>query len=248
MSGLSGLILVVIFAVLMLGFAALSRRAGRQPVFRRIEAFALLPQEVSHAVEAGKSVHFSLGSGGINGPEAAATYVGLAMLARIAEMAASSDRPPVVTTGNGATAILAQDTLRAVYLRQEGRGEYEPTAAQMVGATPLSYAAGAMVVAGDEAASLTVLAGSFREDAALVAHAGIGSQAYVLAGTDSPQAQAMFYAVANHPLIGEELYAGGAYLNAGRLHSASLQAEDAARWLIVVALLAGTVLKALGAL
>jgi len=43
-SGLSGLILVVIFAVLILGFADLSRRAGRQPVFRRIEAFALLSQ------------------------------------------------------------------------------------------------------------------------------------------------------------------------------------------------------------
>jgi hypothetical protein len=47
-------------------------------------------------------------------------------------------------------------------------------------------------------------------------------------------------------MIGEEIFAGGAYLNVGPLHRASLRAQDAIRMLIVALILIGTVLRALG--
>lgn len=247
-SGLSGPIFVVIFAALMLGFVLLGRGRRRRPLFRRIESFSSLPDDVGHAVEAGKRLHVSLGSGGLSGLESAAAYTGLAMLARISEVTTISDKPPVVTTGNGATAILAQDTLRAAYRRRNVEEQYEHTAGRMTGATPFSYAAGTMIVIGEEGASLNLLAGSFGDEAALIAHVGIESDAHVLAGADTPRAQSLLYAVADNPLIGEELYAGGAYLNAGPLHTASLQAQDVMRWLIVAALLGGTILKTMGLL
>jgi hypothetical protein len=62
-----------------------------------------------------------------------------------------------------------------------------------------------------------------------------------LAGTDSLPGQAVLYATAHEPLIGEELYAGGAYLNAGPMHEASLRTQDIFRWMLVVVILLGTV-------
>ncbi|MBI4772307.1 MAG: hypothetical protein HY784_18260 [Chloroflexi bacterium] len=243
MIDLLGLILVLFCAVLMLGFWLWNRTRRTPPVFRHIESFSSLPEDVGLAVEAGKRLHISLGSGGLTGPESAAAYAGLAVLARIAEVTTISDKPPVVTAGDGATAILAQDTLRAAYDRQHADKRYEHTAGRMAGATPLSYAAGAMAVTTEEEASLNVLAGSFHDEGALIAHAGMAGSAHVLAGSDSVPAQAMLYAVANNPLRGEELYADGAYMNAGPMHTASLQAQDVLRWLIVALLLLGLLLR-----
>ena len=47
-------------------------------------------------------------------------------------------------------------------------------------------------------------------------------------------------------LVGEEIYAAGAYVNAGPMHAASLQAQDVLRWLLVAVILGGTILKLLG--
>jgi hypothetical protein len=49
-------------------------------------------------------------------------------------------------------------------------------------------------------------------------------------------------------LIGEELYAAGAYVGAGASHEASLNVQDILRWLIILAILAGSLLKFLGVL
>jgi len=67
-----------------------------------------------------------------------------------------------------------------------------------------------------------------------------------LAGTDDISTQAVLYATADEPLIGEELFAGGAYVDAGLLHTASLRAQDAIRWLLIIVILAGILLKFLG--
>jgi hypothetical protein len=47
-------------------------------------------------------------------------------------------------------------------------------------------------------------------------------------------------------LIGEELFAAGAYIGAGPSHMASLTVQDILRWAIVLVLLAGAFLKFAG--
>ena len=54
-----------------------------------------------------------------------------------------------------------------------------------------------------------------------------------MAGTDNLPAQAILYATADEQLIGEDLFAGGAYVGAGPMHIASLHAQDVIRWLLI---------------
>jgi hypothetical protein len=49
-------------------------------------------------------------------------------------------------------------------------------------------------------------------------------------------------------LIGEELFAAGAYVGAGAAHEASLIVQDILRWLVIVAILIGSLLKLVGAI
>ncbi len=239
------LVIVVVFAGLMIIFAVAGRKTpGRN--LREIHAFTRLRRAVGLAVEAGTRLHVSLGRGGIIGPEGGPALAGFTMLDRITRAASISDRPPVATAGESVLSILSQDTLRGTYRAMGLEHEYKPGSAQLTGLTPLSYAAGTMPVIREGHVSANVLAGHLGSEVALLTDAGERAGSITIAGTDSLPGQAVLYATAHEPLIGEELFAGGAYLSAGPLHIASLRAVDVFRWAIIVIILIGAIARLAG--
>jgi hypothetical protein len=103
-----------------------------------------------------------------------------------------------------------------------------------------------MPVEHDENVSANVVIGDLGAESALIAEASDRENSSLIAASDDLSAQAIFYASAQEPLIGEELFAAGAYVGAGAAHEASLQVQDIFRWLIIIAILAGSFLKFLG--
>lgn len=239
---------VLLFLILIIGLGIGLRRFPSAYRPRRIPAFKTLVEQAMLAVEEGRQVHISLGRGGLVDPTSPAALVGLSMVERIATLAAASDRPPVVSTGDGALTLLAQDAQRAVY-REIGMEEhYNPWRSRLTGLTPFSYAAGIEPLARDERVALHVLTGHTVAEAAVITDAIERQDVVSVAGSDSLPAQAVFYATARQPLIGEELYAGGAYLGAGPWHLASLWSEDILRLLLILGMVIGAVLKLVGVL
>ena len=100
----------------------------------------------------------------------------------------------------------------------------------------------------DEKISANVLMGNFGVEAALLTDAAERENTFTLAASDNLTAQAVMYASAQEPLIGEELYAAGAYTDAGPLHTASLTVQDILRWSIILVILVGALLKLAGIL
>ncbi len=242
--GLVGITLLVVFVILILLFAGLR---DRWPVvLRPIESFRLLGQRIERAVEAGQRVHLSLGTGSVIGSDSAPALAGLAVLGKVARETSMSDRPVVVTAGDGAMTLLAQDTLRAAYNEAGAKDRYRATSGRLLAPTPFSYIAGLPVLLASEDVSVHMLIGSFGAEGALGADFGERNRIFVLAGTDDVQSQALLFATADHPLIGEEVFASGAYLNVGHLHRSSIRAQDVVRLLVVVAILIGTLLRTLG--
>jgi hypothetical protein len=171
---------------------------------------------------------------------------GLTLLRRLAELTQASDLPPIATSGDAALAILSQDTLKTAS-RASSQGVYDPTAGRLTGLTPFSYAAGTIPAIRDENISANVLMGNFGVEAALLAEASERANAFTLAASDNLAGQAVLYATAQEPLIGEELYAAGAYMDAGPLHTASLRVQDILRWLIIAVILVGALIQLLRA-
>ncbi|MEP7359014.1 MAG: DUF6754 domain-containing protein, partial [Anaerolineales bacterium] len=230
-------------------FANLARARGAQPrVLRRIDAFQSLPTTVGQAVETGKRLHISLGTGSLGTADTVATVAGLTMLDQISAAAAVSDRPPVVTTSDGAAMLLAQDTLRSVYARQNALSRYDPGSAQVVGLTPISFGAAQTTLPANEAVAGAVLIGSTGSEAVLLAEGGRRSGVTTLAGSDDVATQAMLFATADHPLIGEDLFAGGAYISRQPEFVASLTAQDVMRGLIAAGILVGVLVATMHSL
>lgn len=245
LTGLVGLVFVLLF----FGLIVVSWVVGRNkpgPYLREIPAFSRLRKAVGLAVEAGTRLHVSIGNGPLTGLQGASTLIGLNVLGRIARAASISDRPPIATSGDGSLTILAQDTLRGAYQTLGAEGQYQHTSGRLTGLTPFSYAAGAIPVIRDEQVSANVLIGHFGSEVALINDAAEQSKSMTIAGTDSLPGQAVMYATAQEPLIGEEVFAGGAYLGSGPIHEASLRTQDLLRILVVLFIIASAVLRLTG--
>jgi len=242
-----GLILLLIFAGAMIYFRL---RARQKPWnnLRPIRAFQRFTRAVGLAVEDGSRLHVSIGRGNITDTRSAAAFIGISIVSQITRVASASDKPPIATTGDAAIALLTRDTLRDTYQSMEASEQFDPDAAQLTGLTPFSYVAGTIPLLKDENVSASVLAGNFGSEAALLMDASDRLQGFTLAGTDNVPGQAILYATAQEPLIGEELYAGGAYLDAGPMHTASLRAQDVIRWTLIGVIILGGLAKFVGGL
>jgi Domain of unknown function (DUF6754) len=243
--GLVGFGFVFLSAALLLGVAALQRKSP--PVFRDIRAFTRLNHAIGRVVEDGTRLHVSLGRGALATPQSASALAGLLLLRRLSESTSAGDQPPIATSGDAALALLSQDTLQTGS-QASAQGSYDPTAGRLTGLTPFSYAAGTMAAILDENISTNVVMGNFGAEAGLLTEAAERANTFTLAASDNLTAQSVLYASAQEPLIGEELYAAGAYFDAGPLHSASLTVQDILRWLIIIVMLIGALLKLTGIL
>lgn len=241
-----GLLVLAIFIGGIIVYATIGRRWPA--VFRPLPAYEDLGEAIERAVEAGERVHVSLGTGSVIGSDCAPALAGLAMVANMAEATSASDRPVVVSAGDAAMALLAQDTLRTTYNRINASEAYNPNSGRMLGPTPFSYIANLPVLLDTENVSVHVLAGSFGSEGALAVDFGNRQNAFILAGTDDVQSQALLYATAKNPLVGEELFAGSAYLNVSPVHRAGLRVQDLIRMIIIGAIIAGTILSTLESL
>ncbi len=242
--GIISLGIVVLTAALMAGFALVQQRSPFS--FRKIPAFTRVRRAVSLVVEDGTRLHVSLGHGNLLTQLGAAAFAGLSVLRRLGEVTSLSDRPPIATAGDGVLTMVAQDTLRTSHEAVAVEQPFEMNNGRLAGLTPFSFAAGVMPIIRDEAVSTNVLIGHFGVEVGLLTEAADRQGATVIAASDNLPAQAVLYATSPDPIIGEELFAAGAYVQSGPLHTASLLVQDILRWLIVIVILAGAGLKFFG--
>lgn len=239
-------VLVVGSAGMLLGFAILKRKSP--PVFREIPAFTRLRKAIGRAVEDGSRLHVSLGHGNLTSPQGAAGLAGLSALRRLADITSTSDRAPIASSGEPSLTVLSQDVMQTSYQEATGGGHYDSSGARLTGLTPFSYASGALPILRDEHISANILLGSFGVESGLLADAADRQNSFLLAASDNLPGQAVLYASAQEPLIGEELYAVSEYLEHAPMHAASLCVQDILRWVLIISMLTGALLKLVGVL
>lgn len=237
--------ILLLASVLLIGLTLWRRRSPA--TLRVIDAYERLNKAVGVAVENGTRLHISLGRGNLFTARGGSALAGLAMLRRLTERTSVSDRPPIVTSGDASLTVLSQDTLQSGYRTASAEDQYRFSTGRLTGLSPFSYAAGTMPVIRDENVSTNIFIGDFGNEAALLTEEADRENSNLIAASDNLSAQAIFYASAQDPLVGEELFAAGAYVGAGASHEASLNAQDILRWLIILAIIIGAGLTILGA-
>jgi len=246
-SDLVGLVFVLAFLGLIVGIGFV-RRDPSQRGLREIRSFSRLKRSIGLAVEAGQRLHVMIGDGGIQGMHGASGLMGLSLIQKMTRTAAVSDRPPTATSGEPMLAILSQDVMHSGYREVNAEERFEPASAQLAGLGAMGYIAGTLPVILDQQVSVNVMIGSFGSEVGLSSDAAERTDSLTIGGSDNLPAQAVLFASNQEPLVGEELYAAGAYLQVNKFHASSLLAQDVFRWVLIGIILVGTLFKIAGGL
>lgn len=237
--------ILILAAVLLVVITFWKRRSPAR--LRDIPAFTRLIRAVGLSIEDGRRLHISLGHGSLLDARGGSALAALATLRIIAERTSVSDMPSVASAGDPTLGLLTQDTIQAGYKAANVDELYVPTTGRVTGLTPFSYAAGAMHIANNENVSTNILLGHFGAEAGLLADTSDRDHVTLIGASDNLTGQAILYASSQDALIGEELFAAGAYLGGDPAHAASLTVQDILRWLVIAALFVGAGLKFVGA-
>ena len=238
--------LLLAFLLLLIPAMPFLRRrvkAGKGPGLRPISGFTALHGLVSQSIETGQPIHLSVGVQGIGQQSTAQTLAGLTTLEYLAQQAAICGAPPVVLVADATALVAAQDALRRAF-EASGQGEkFDPYRVRMVAPEPTTYASGVMGMLSREDVLANVMTGAFGDEYLLMGETGARKNIQQVAGSGNPQPLPFMMVSTEHVLIGEEIFASGAYLSKLPNHIASLVLQDWMRVLIVLLIVIGIVLS-----
>ncbi|MCJ7668061.1 MAG: hypothetical protein MUP04_07255 [Anaerolineae bacterium] len=243
---LAALMLVVL--LVFLSFLLLAERRvrwGLKPTLRPLPGFALLDGFVGQAVETGRTLHVSMGTKGIGGTSTADTMAGLMALERLAQQAVATGLKLVVTVSDPSLLPIAQDTLRRAYERRGYPQGYDPLQVRYIAPDAIAYAAGVMGVLEREDVAANAMIGGFGDEFLLMGENGARKGVQQIGGASSLEALPFVYISTDAALLGEEIYAGGAYLSSKSSHLGSLLAQDWLRTAIILASILGVLIRSL---
>jgi len=229
---------IVILLLLFVGpvlYFIIRARQGRQIFIRRIPGIDAIDEAMGRSVELGRPVSFTTALTGI-GPLFAAC---LGVLRDVAKKSARLGNRLYVPCGDPESLVLADATVQSAYRSERRFAGYDPTSLRYLSSEQFAFASGYIGLVQREKVGAAFLFGSFAAESLILAEAGqtIGA-VQVAATTDSSQVP-FFIAVCDYTLIGEEIYAAGAYLSHEPVLTGSLRGQDFAKLVIVALLLLG---------
>jgi hypothetical protein len=219
--------------------------AGDRPMLRRISAFEALKGFSGRAVEAGRALHLSLGVGSMAAETTADSLAGLTVLDYLAEQGATTGVPPVVSMADPTVMLFAQNVLRSAYADNPEGVEEAYRNIRWIAPQPAAYAAGVMNLMNIDETEANVMVGRFGDEYLLIGETVARRRSGHIGGTSDPNTLPFIYASAEETLLGEEIYAAGAYLQQRPTHIASLKTQDAMRWVVFAVICIGILMVSL---
>ena len=223
------LIMTLLF-IGVVGYFIKAAQKGKDFYIRPIAGMNAIEEAVGRAAETGKKVMYIPGIGGIAD---IATLASLAILSRIAEKTAEYDTGLIMPNYDPIVLQVAQEAVKEAYAKAGRPDAYSDDMAFFQSQRQFAYAAGVSGTIAREKPATIFLMGVFFAESLLLAEAGNAVGAIQIAGTDRDHQLPFFVTACDYTLIGEELYAAGAYLSRDPKLLGSLKGQD---WFKVISL------------
>lgn len=237
----------LLFTIIVLGaitLVAVNRAtAGKwTPSIRRMAGLDAVDEAVGRATEMGKPVHFAPGIGDVAADVAPQTFAGLEVLSHVTELTANYNTELIVTIRQPNVFPLAQEIVRQGYMAAGRPDMFKEDTVQFLSSEQFAYAAGVMGLMTRREVAANIMMGAFWAESLLFAEAGAQIGAIQVAGTAQMGQIPFFVAACDYTLIGEELYAAGAYLSQDKVKLGSIAGQDIIKAITMVIILLGSLL------
>lgn len=240
---LNVLIGLVIFGAMILLFIYYSRK-GKEFFVRRIPGLESIDEALGRATELGKPILYVSGIGYEGDVQ---TIAAMNILGNVAEEVAHYDTDIIVPCYNPIVMSIEQELVKQAYMRAGRPENYKESSIYFLTNVQFAYAAAISGIMSREKPAANFLLGSFAAESLILAEAGAASGAIQIAGTASPSQIPFFVVACDYTLIGEELFAAGAYLSRDPLLLGSLKGQDYAKFIIIILMILGILLVSIQA-
>lgn len=236
-------LLVIAGAVLLQIYRA---RKGTPIPLRSLPGLSAIEEAIGRATEMGKPVHFTPGIAGLSFSTTPQALAGLAVLNHVSQEVGKVGSRVIATVSQPEMLPLADDMVRQG-LAGAGRSDlYRADDVRFLSTDQWAFASGVIGILAREQAAANIMIGQFGAEALLLAENGARLGAVQIAGTPNLFQLPFFIAACDYTLIGEEIYAGGAYFSQEPQQLGSLRGQDAAKLILMAVLVIGVVARLFG--
>jgi hypothetical protein len=226
-------LLLLVFSAMILSRILVARK--RQLFIRRIPGLSAVDEAVGRATEMGRPITFSLGLGGLD----IITLQALAIAMHVIRMAIRFGNRVILTMADSTMLAVADEAVREAYAT-EGRPEsYREDDVRFLSDRQFAYATAMVGIINRERAASNFMFGTFFAEALILAEAGNQVGAIQVAGTPSTTQVPFFIAACDYTIIGDEYYAGTAFLTREPVLLGSLVGQDYSKMLLLSLITAG---------
>lgn len=231
---------VIILILLFVGPVLYNIRRARKGVelfIRRIPGIDAIDEAVGRAVELGRPLSFTTGITAVS----PLLYACLGVLRYVGRKAAVFSSRLFIPCSDAQVLALTDATLQSAYRAEKKFTSYNPAALRFLSDEQFAYASGYQGLIHRENVGAAFLLGAFAAESLILAEAGQQIGAIQVAGTVSPEQIPFFLTACDYTLIGEELYAAGAYLSKDPVQTGSLRGQDIAKCVIFALIILGII-------
>ena len=235
------LIAVIVYGALVVTFVNLAKR-GKQLYIRPIAGLDEIDNAVGRATEMGRPMLYCMGHGGLSD---VATLASMSIITQVAKKAAEYDTKMIVPCYDYIVLPIVQEIVREAHYSVGRPDTYDKNNIFYLTNSQFAYVAAVNGIMIREKMATNFFLGYFSAEALLMTETGNTVGAVQIAGTDSVTQIPFFITTCDYTLIGEELYAAGAYLNREPMLLGTLKAQDYFKIIIVFLVVVGSLLSSL---
>lgn len=236
------LVLVLVFSALVLLFTDRSRR-GHKLFIRLIPGIAAMEEAVGRATELGRKVFYLPGGGTLDDIQ---TIASLAVLRHVATLTARYTVDLEVLNKDPLAYAATRETVQEAYLEAGRPDLFTNDVVSYVTYDQFAYTASVTGMMVRERPAANFLIGAFHAESLLLAETGQTVGAIQIAGTAEVAQLPFFAVVCDYTLIGEELFAAGAYLSQEPAMLGSIKGQDFTKAGLIIVIVAGVLLEIAG--
>jgi hypothetical protein len=207
---------------------------------RKIAALEAIDEVVGRATELGRPVFFSGGQGDVVGNEGTQVLAGLDVLGYVAKKSAEYNTQLVAAVCKENVHAITEGTVKAAYTEAGHPEMYQPEMVRFLSPTQMAYTAASISIIQREKVAASILIGPFAGEALIIAEAAAHVGAIGIAGTARLSQLPLFVAASDYVLIGEEMFAGSAYLSGDPSAVSAIATQDVMKIVVISLILIGS--------
>ncbi|PLX17408.1 MAG: hypothetical protein C0601_07555 [Candidatus Muiribacterium halophilum] len=227
------LIGLILFAFVIIYYIQ-KAKSGQHIFIRRIAGLNAIDDALGRATEMGKPVLYVPGIGGISELQ---TLASISILGHIAKKTASYETDLYVPLRDPMVYSTATEVVRESYLGAGRPDAFRENMVEFLTSDQFGYVAGVDGYMVRENPAANFYLGSFWAESLILAETGNSVGSIQIAGTANPSQLPFFIASCDYTLIGEELYAAGAYLSTDPKSKGSLKGQDMGKLAVMIVII-----------